>query len=114
MRLAESLLANFPAAQRRQMVRGWQEKDACSFFTIVTAVWGGGFFLELVIRIMLVYTLTVEQVLIGSPFLRFGFLGGMLLLTLLFARRLRSRRREASDESSSPQEQEASHTPIYD
>src|SRR6266571_5991046 len=111
LRLAESaLVGNDPAQRERFRTRLQQSSSFRSFFTFITAMWGGGLLLELVVRMILVYTLTVDQFLAASSILGYGFLGVLLLLTFLFAKIYRSRQRQALEQVSEQQIQENSHT----
>ena len=58
---------------------------------VSTIVWGVGFLFEFVIRTILVFTLTIPQFLIISPFVFYGFIGGIILWTLLYSRQGRKR-----------------------
>lgn len=113
LRLFEStLVGNDPVQRERFRTRLQQSAGFRSFFTFITALWGGGLLLELVIRLILVYTLTVSQFLAVSPLLRYGFLGVLLLLTLLFAQIHRRRQKQALGQVAEQQTQETFHTPV--
>ncbi|HEX6554387.1 MAG TPA: VC0807 family protein [Ktedonobacteraceae bacterium] len=113
LRLAESaLVGNYPAQRERFHARLQQSAGFRSFFTFITALWGGGLLLELVVRLILVYTLTVSQFLVVSSILRYGFLGVLLLLTLLFAKIHRRRQKQALGKVAEQQTQETFHTPV--
>ena len=58
---------------------------------LTALVWGLGFLLEMVVRSYLVFTLTIPQFLIISPFVFYGFLGGLALWTVLYTRKGRKR-----------------------
>jgi hypothetical protein len=58
---------------------------------LTAIVWGLGFLLEVVVRSFLVFTLTIQQFLIISPFVFYGFLGGIVLWTFLYSRKGRKR-----------------------
>jgi hypothetical protein len=75
--------------------------------TIVTAVWGIGLLLECGVQVLLALTLTVEQVLLISPIVRYGVLAILLLWAILLARRRRSRRSSIPERASSKPEDEA-------
>jgi hypothetical protein len=70
MRLAESVLATTLSARNVQLIQRWREPDMHRFFTIITAVWGIGLLLECGVQVMLVLTLTTQQVLLLSPIVR--------------------------------------------
>lgn len=63
-------------------------------------------------QMFVVSTLTVDQFLAVSSIVRYGFLGVLLLLTLLFAKLHRSRQRQALEQVAEQQTQETSHTPV--
>jgi hypothetical protein len=112
-RLAEYLLAGAPPEQREQIEKRRQSAGMRSFSRLLTAIWGGGLFLELAIRAVLVSTLTPSQVLLISPVLRYGFLGGLLLLTLLLGRiRRGTRQRTLLEEVPEQQAQRPTRTPV--
>jgi hypothetical protein len=113
LRLAESaLVGNDPVQRQRFRTRLQQSSGFRAFFTYITALWGAGLLLEFVVRIILVYTLTIEQFLLVSSLLRYGFLGVLLLLTLLFANIQRRRQGHALEQEASQQTQETSGTPV--
>jgi hypothetical protein len=58
---------------------------------LTTIVWGLGFLLEVGVRSFLVFTLTIQQFLLISPFVFYGFLGGLALWTVLYSRKGRKR-----------------------
>jgi len=60
-------LAGSDPAQREQLTKRWQEDGSRSFFAFITALWGVGFLIELILRLILTFTLTVEQFLIIGP-----------------------------------------------
>jgi hypothetical protein len=66
-----------------------ESKRMHSLFKLLTAIWGGGLLLELALRAILVYSLTIEQVMLISPFISYGILGGLLLLTTLLLKQMR-------------------------
>jgi hypothetical protein len=113
LRLVESaLVGNDPAQKERLRKRLQQSPSFRSFFTFITALWGGGLLLELVVRLILVYTLTVDQFLAVNSILRYGFLGVLLLLTFLFAKIYRNRQRQALEQVAEQQTQKTSQTPV--
>ncbi len=69
----------------------WQYPAFRFTMRLITIVWGLVFLLELVVRSYLVFTLTIQQFLIISPFVFYGFLGGLALWTLLYSRKGRKR-----------------------
>jgi hypothetical protein len=105
-------LAGSDPAQREQLTKRWQEDGSRSFFALITALWGVGFLIELVLRLILTFTLTVEQFLIIGPIVQYSFLGVMLLGTLLYARIRRYRKRKLSERLSQQPVQETSRTSV--
>ncbi|GHO85699.1 VC0807 family protein [Dictyobacter formicarum] len=75
MRLIGSVLANAAPAQSQQLMQRWQESGTRSFFTVITAVVGIGLLLECAVRVLLALTVSIEQFLVISPLVRYGFLG---------------------------------------
>ncbi len=64
----------------------WQYPGFRTSMRVSTAVWGFGFLLEAVVRTYLVFTLTITQFLIVSPFVFYGILGAIMLWTMLYSR----------------------------
>ena len=82
----------------------WQYPAFRHGMRVSTAVWGISFILEAVIRTYLVFTLTIPQFLIVSPFIFYGMLGGVMLWTMFYSRRMReqgdkARERRAAQEA---------------
>lgn len=73
----------------------WQYRQFRHTMRVVTVVWGVGFLLEAAIRTTLVFTLSVEQFLIISPFVFYGAIGVILLWTFLYSRQGRKKGAEA-------------------
>ena len=92
------------------LTKRWQEAGSRSIFALITAIWGVGLLIELLVRITLVFTLTVDQFLAIGPIVQYSFLGVMLLATLLFLRIRRSRKRKLLEQLSQQPMQEISHT----
>ena len=69
----------------------WQFPGFRFSMRLTAVVWSIGFLLEATIRFILVFTLTIPQFLIISPFVFYGFLGAILLWTLLYSRKGRKR-----------------------
>lgn len=69
----------------------WQYPAFRFSMRLTTVVWGLGFLLEMAVRSYLVFTLTIPQFLIISPFVFYGFLGGLALWTVLYSRKGRKR-----------------------
>jgi len=105
-------LAGSDPAQREQLTKRWQEVGSRSFFALITALWGVGFLIELVLRLILTFTLTVEQFLIIGPIVQYSFLGAMLLGTLLFVRIRRYGKRNLPKQLPEQPKQETSRTSV--
>lgn len=73
----------------------WQYRQFRHTMRVITVVWGIGFLLEAAIRTTLVFTLSVEQFLIISPFVFYGAIGVILLWTFLYSRQGRKKGAEA-------------------
>ncbi|HTK10137.1 MAG TPA: VC0807 family protein [Ktedonobacteraceae bacterium] len=69
----------------------WQYPHFRRSMRVTTVVWGIGFLLEVVIRTYLVVTLTIPQFLLISPFVLYGFIGGITLWTIWYSRNGRKR-----------------------
>ncbi len=69
----------------------WQYPGFRFSMRLIAVVWGVGFLLEVTIRFILVFTLTIPQFLIISPFIFYGFFGAIMLWTLLYSRKGRKR-----------------------
>ena len=87
-RLAEYLRASATPSQKARFQERFKgqfslKREMRSFFKLLTAIWGVGLFLELALHAVLVYTLTTSQMILVGPILSYGFLGGLLLLTML-------------------------------
>jgi hypothetical protein len=106
MRLIESVLVNAPSTQSQPFQQRASQPGTRSVLTIVTAVWGIGLLLECGVQVLLALTLTVEQVLLISPIVRYGVLAILLLWAIFFARRRRSRRSSTPEGVSSKLEDE--------
>jgi hypothetical protein len=77
-----------------------------------TIVWGLGFLLEMGVRSFLVFTLTIQQFLIISPFVFYGFLGGLALWTFLDSRKGRKEIEEDLRPSSMAPEVSTAEEPV--
>lgn len=73
----------------------WQYPTFRHGMRVSTAVWGIFFMLEAVVRTYLVFTLTIPQFLIVSPFVFYGTLGGVILWTMYYSRGMRKQGEEA-------------------
>jgi len=107
-----NVLAGNDPAQREQFIKRWPEDGSRSFFVVITALWGGGLLIELVVRIILTFTLTIEQFLVIGLIVQYSFLVVMVLVTLLFARIRRSRKRKLPEQLSQQPVQETSQTSV--
>jgi hypothetical protein len=87
-RESEDSIARFEAA--------WAERPALRrSLRLMTAAWGAGLTLEMVLRFWLVWHLSVERVLVVSPFVSYAIYGGLMLWTLWYRRRLRAKAQAA-------------------
>lgn len=75
--LARSAMAGMPAAERERMERRWLARSS-SKFAFLTALWGAGLLMILLVNTLLVYTLSVPQFLLVSPIVQYGIIGGMI------------------------------------
>jgi len=105
-------LAGNDPAQGEQFTKRWLGDGFRSFFALITALWGAGLLIELVVRLILTFNLTVEQFLVIGPIVQYSFLGVLLLMTILCARIRRSRRRKSPERLSQQPVQETSHTSV--
>ena len=69
----------------------WQNPYFRRSMRVSSAVWGVGFLLEAAIRTGLVLVLTTAQFLLISPFVLYGFIGGITLWTVWYSRNGRKR-----------------------
>jgi hypothetical protein len=90
--LATSALAGMPSAERQQMEQRWLAKGRAKF-TFLTALWGAGLLLVLLVNTILVYTLSVPQFLLISPIVQYGTIGSLIggHQIVLLVQRLRKR-----------------------
>jgi hypothetical protein len=110
--LVMNALAGSDPAQREQLTKRWQEDGFRSFFALITLLWGVGFLIELVVRVILTFTLTIEQFLVIGPIVQYSFLGVLLLGTLLYARIRRYRKRNLPERLPREPVQETSNTSV--
>lgn len=106
MRLIQSVLANTATAQSQQLMLRWQEPGTRLFFAVITFVWGTGLLLECVARVALALTLPIEQFLVISPIVRYGFLGVLVLWAFLFTRIRRQRQQKQRELVTKPKAHE--------
>jgi len=80
----------------------WERAEARRVFRLLTAVWAFGWLGEFGLRIVMVLTLSVPQVLLLSPFVFNGITFGLIAWTLAYVRRQqrRNRRDPAADDTS--------------
>ena len=87
-RQSEDGIARFEAA--------WAERPALrQSLRLMTAAWGAGLTLEMALRFWLVWHLSVERVLVVSPFVSYAIYGALMLWTLWYRRRLRAKAQAA-------------------
>ncbi len=81
---------NDPAAAARFNAL-WEYPEARRVFRLLTAVWAFGWLAEFSLRIVMVLTLSVAQVLALSPFVFNGITFGLVAWTLAYVRRRQRR-----------------------
>lgn len=86
----------------------WQYPNFRHTMRVSTVVWGIGFLLEVAIRTYLVFTLTIPQFLVISPFVFYGFLGGLIFWNFAYSRKAQ-RRAEAIQPGSTQTPETASN-----
>ena len=72
----------------------WRSAGARYAFRLMTVVWGIGWVSEFLLRVLLVLTLTVGQVLIVSPIILQGIPAALIVWTISYARAARRRGEE--------------------
>ncbi len=75
----------------------WQIPQARRMFRLMTLVWAVGWLGEFGLRVVMVLTLSVPQVLAISPFVFNGITFGLIAWTLAYARRQRRRGKRLAD-----------------
>jgi hypothetical protein len=108
--LVENTLSRTSANQ--QLLRRLLEGIPRSSWVGVTIIWGSALLLECGINSVLAVTLPVEQFLVVSPVVRYSLLGGVLLLTLLFAWIRRRRKQKALSMPASQASHDVIHPPV--
>lgn len=88
----------------------WQYPQFRKTMYVTTVVWGIGFLLEAAIRTILVFMLSIEQFLLISPFVFYGFLGGILLWTFLYSQQGRKRANQIREQMTAEKNEAASST----
>lgn len=91
--LASNMLAGAPPAERERFERRWQEAGS-SYFTFITALWGIGLTLVLVISVLLTYTLSVQQFVLIGPIIQYSMFAALILVSQVvgFIRRYKKHR----------------------
>jgi hypothetical protein len=75
-----------PVAKRRFDAL-WDVEEARRVFRVLTLVWSAGWLAEFALRVTMVFTLSVSQVLAVSPFVFNGITLGLIAWTLAYVRR---------------------------
>ncbi|QBD78177.1 hypothetical protein EPA93_20115 [Ktedonosporobacter rubrisoli] len=76
----------------------WQQSaELRANMRTISLIWGAGLFLEAMLRISLVFTLSTQQFLSLSPFVSYGVVALLLALTMYISRRARNRSKESSN-----------------
>lgn len=78
--LAMNMLADTPAAEREQFEKRWRDAGS-SYFTFITALWGIGLTLVLVLSVILTYSLTVQQFVLVGPIIQYSMFGVLILVS---------------------------------
>jgi hypothetical protein len=73
----------------------WQYPVARHTFRVMTIVWAIGWMSEFALRVVMVWTLSIPEVLVISPFVFNGITIGLIAWTLAYGRRQRQRGAEA-------------------
>lgn len=74
-----------------RLEQAWAERPALRrSLRMMTAAWGTGLTMEMLLRFWLVCHLSVERVLVVSPFVSYAIYGALMLWTLWYRRRLRA------------------------
>ena len=89
--IARNALANAPVEQRELREHQWSVSER-PFFTVITAIWGIGLLVEMLVAVILVYTLTVTQFLLVRPVMHYVFYGVLILVSYLYAKMHRKNR----------------------
>jgi hypothetical protein len=74
----------------------WQYPGARSTFRVLTVVWAVVWIAEFGLRVVMVWTLSIPEVLAISPFVFNGIMLGLIAWTIAYVRRRRERSRSAS------------------
>jgi hypothetical protein len=79
------------AAQVDEFNAGWQYPAARRLFKVLTVVWGLGWVGEFALRVLMVGTLTIEQVLALSPFVFNGIFIALIAWNVAYVKRAQER-----------------------
>ncbi len=74
----------------------WANPEARRVFRVLTAVWAFGWLTEFGLRVLMVLTLSVAQVLALSPFVFNGITFGLIAWTLAYVRRQQHRHQQSA------------------
>lgn len=85
----------------------WQYASFRHSMRLMTLVWGVGFVVEAAIRIPLAFTLPIAHFLIISPFIGYGFYGGLMVWTIFYSRVMRKRGERRQQEMEAAQQEAA-------
>jgi hypothetical protein len=89
--LARATVARQSADGIARFEAAWAERPALRrSLRLMTAAWGAGLTLEMALRFWLVWHLSVERVLVVSPFVSYAIYGALMLWTFWYRRRLRA------------------------
>jgi hypothetical protein len=87
--LARATLARESEQGRQRFERLWEQGDFRGAIRQMTMWWGLGLSLEATARVYMAWTWKVERVLLVAPFIAYGVMGALCLMTLLYRRRMR-------------------------
>jgi hypothetical protein len=79
------------AAQIGEFNASWQYPAARRLFGVLTVVWGLGWVGEFVLRVVMVWTLSIEQVLAISPFVFNGIFLALITWNVAYVKRAQAR-----------------------
>jgi hypothetical protein len=85
----------------------WQIAGFRHGMRLMTTVWGAGLVVEAAIRIPLAFTLPIAHFLIISPFIGYGFYGGLMVWTMIYSRAMRRRGERLQQEQEVAQQEAA-------
>ena len=78
-------------AQIKEFNASWQYPAARRLFGVLTIVWGLGWVIEFVLRVVMVWTLSIEQVLAISPFVFNGIFLALITWNIAYVNRAQAR-----------------------